>query len=149
MISFTAILTKILLIAIPMANAPLIQVSTEEAPKAIGPYSQGIRAGQFLYISGQVPLDPVSSQMAGTTIEEQTLQVLNNIEAILRAQGLTFEHVVKSEVYLKNMDDFKAMNAIYAEKFSHAIKPARQAMQVGKLPLDALVEISCIAYIPI
>ncbi len=81
------------------------------------------------------------------TIEEQTTLVLNNVEAILRAQGLTFQDVVKTEVYLKDMNDFKGMNTVYAERFSHAVKPARQAMQVAKLPLDARVEISCIAFI--
>lgn len=124
------------------------EVVTDKAPKAIGPYSQGVLAGQFLFVSGQLAIDPATGQMMGQTIEAQTTQVLNNIEAILRVQGLTLANVVKSEVYLKNMDDFKSMNKVYAERFVHAIKPARQAMQVARLPLDALVEISCIAFVP-
>lgn len=90
--------------------------------------------------------DKILHFISGDTVEDQTSQVLNNIEAILEAQGLTFQDVVKTEVYLKDMNDFKSMNAVYAQRFSHAIKPARQAMQVAKLPLDALVEISCIAF---
>jgi 2-iminobutanoate/2-iminopropanoate deaminase len=126
----------------------LLEVRTDEAPHAIGPYSQAVLAGQFLFVSGQLAIDPASNQLIGNTIGEQTSQVLNNIESILRAQGLTLEDVVKAEVYLKDMNDFKGMNAVYTERFSHAIKPARQAMQVAKLPLDALVEISCVAFVP-
>jgi 2-iminobutanoate/2-iminopropanoate deaminase len=122
-----------------------VEVRTSEAPQVIGPYSQAVQAGQFLFVSGQLALDPVSNKLVGTTIEEQTTQVLNNIEAILQAQGLSFKDVVKAEVYLKDMNDFKGMNGVYAARFSHAIKPARQAMQVARLPLDALIEISCIA----
>jgi len=125
-----------------------IEVSTNEAPKAIGPYSQAVQAGRYLFVSGQLAIDPVSNKLIGTGIEEQTTQVLNNIEAILRAQSLSFKDVVKAEVYLRDMNDFKGMNLIYSERFSDIVKPARQAMQVAKLPLDALVEISCIAYIP-
>jgi 2-iminobutanoate/2-iminopropanoate deaminase len=124
-----------------------IEVRTDEAPKAIGPYSQAVQAGQYLFISGQLAIEPTSNKLIGATIEEQTTQVLNNIESILRAQGLSFKDVVKAEVYLKDMNDFKGMNVVYAERFSDGVKPARQAMQVAKLPLDALVEISCIAYI--
>lgn len=124
------------------------QVSTDEAPAAIGPYSQAVSAGQYLFVSGQLAIDPITGKLIGDTIEAQTGQVLNNIEAILRAEGLTLENVVKSEVYLKDMGDFKGMNGVYAERFTHPIKPARQAMQVARLPLDALVEISCIVYVP-
>jgi len=129
------------------ADSGIIEVRTDEAPAVIGPYSQGIQAGQYLFISGQLAIDPASNKLIGSTIEEQTYQVLNNIESILRAQGLTLKEVVKAEVYLKDMNDFRGMNSVYAEKFSHPIKPARQAMQVAKLPLDALVEISCVAFI--
>ena len=122
-------------------------ITTEQAPQAIGPYSQAVQAGHYLFVSGQLAIDPVTHQLVGHTIEEQTSQVLNHIESILRVQGLTLQDVVKTEVYLKDMSDFKGMNTVYAERFSHPIKPARQAMQVAKLPLDALVEISCIAYI--
>jgi 2-iminobutanoate/2-iminopropanoate deaminase len=130
------------------AQDEIVKVTTDQAPKAIGPYSQAIRAGHYLFVSGQLSIDPATGKLTGDTIEEQTQQVLNNIEAILNAQGLTFEHVVKSEVYLKDLRDFQGMNGVYATRFSHDTKPARQAMQVARLPLDALVEISCIAFIP-
>ncbi len=121
------------------------KVETRDAPKAIGPYSQGVIAGSFLFVSGQIPLDPETGKVVGPTIQEQTRRVFANIEAILQEAGLGFEDVVKAEVYLKNMDDFQAVNAIYAETFHHPVKPARQAMQVGRLPMDVLIEISCIA----
>jgi 2-iminobutanoate/2-iminopropanoate deaminase len=131
------------------ANPELIQIATDQAPKAIGPYSQAVRAGSYLFISGQIAIDPTTSKLTGLTIEEQTKQVLKNMEAILDAQGLSFENVVKTEVYLKDLKDFQAMNSVYAESFSYAIKPARATVQISKLPLDALVEISCVAFIPV
>jgi 2-iminobutanoate/2-iminopropanoate deaminase len=121
------------------------KVETQHAPKAIGPYSQAVDAGGFLFVSGQIPIDPKAGKIADFTILGQTKQVLDNIEAILKKAGLSFADVVKTEVYLKDLGDFQEMNALYAQRFSHPIKPARQAMQVGKLPMDALVEISCIA----
>ena len=133
----------------PLMAAPKItKIATEQAPSAIGPYSQAICAGGFMFISGQIAIDPTLSKLSGDTIEEQTTQVLKNVEAILAARGLTLENVVKTEVYLKDLKDFAAMNAIYAEKFSYPIKPARATVQISKLPLDAMVEISCIAIIP-
>jgi len=135
-----------LVIGMPLF-ASLVQVNTDEAPKAIGPYSQAVLAGDYLFVSGQIPLDPTTGKIAGDTIEEQTKQVLDNIAAILASQGLTFENVVRAEVYLKDMGDFKAMNGIYSQRFAHEVKPARQTMQVAKLPLDVMVEISCIAYV--
>jgi 2-iminobutanoate/2-iminopropanoate deaminase len=123
----------------------LKKINTTHAPAAIGPYSQGIEANGFVFVSGQLPIDPKTNLMAERTIAAQTKQALDNMEAILNEAGLTFNDVVKSEVFLKDMQDFKEMNAIYAEKFSGPIKPARQAFQVAMLPLDALVEISCIA----
>lgn len=131
-----------------LGNPHLTQIVTTQAPKAIGPYSQGIKAGAYVFISGQIAIDPTIGKLAGDTIEEQTKQVLKNLEAILFAQGLTLENVVKTEVYLKDLKDFQTMNSIYAEKFSYEIKPSRATVQISKLPLDALVEISCIAFIP-
>lgn len=125
----------------------LKKIETSSAPQAIGPYSQAVLAGSYLFISGQIPINPISGKVEAVTIEEQATQVLNNIQAILAAADLTMEHVVKTEVYLKRMEDFSAMNAIYTTYFNHPIKPARQAMQVGKLPLDVLIEISAIAYV--
>ncbi len=124
----------------------LKKIETDAAPKAIGPYSQAVLAGPYLFISGQIPIDPQEGKVLATTIEEQTTRVLDNIGAILKEAGLSFEHLVKTEVYLKDLQDFAAMNAIYATYFPHPIKPARQAMQVGKLPLDVRIEISAIAY---
>ena len=94
------------------------QIATDRAPKAIGPYSQAVRAGDYLLISGQLSIDPTTGTLIGANAEEQTRQVLKNIEAILHAAGVTFEHVVKTEVYLKNLDDFQAMNTVYAQTFS-------------------------------
>lgn len=123
----------------------IIQVETKEAPKAIGPYSQAVIAGGFLFVSGQIPIDPRAGKVLDHTIGGQTQRVFENIEAILRAAGLSLADIVRVEVYLKNMDDFQEVNAIYAEKFKQPVKPARQTIQVGRLPMDVLVEISCIA----
>lgn len=131
-----------------LADPGISQIATDQAPKAIGPYSQAICAGDFVFVSGQIAIDPAIGKLAGETIEEQTRQVLKNMEAILIAQGLTLENVVKTEVYLKDLKDFSVMNSIYAEQFSYTIKPARATVQISKLPLDALVEISCVAFIP-
>lgn len=122
------------------------KIEAENAPKAIGPYSHAVKAGDFLFVSGQLPLNPKTGQLAPATIQDQTRQVLANIEAILTAAGLTWKNVVRCEVFLKDLQDFKEMNTIYAEKFPHDVKPARHAFQVAKLPMDALVEISCIAH---
>ncbi len=127
---------------------PHYAVSTEHAPKAFGPYSQAVRAGQFLFISGQIGMDPLTSNFVPGSIVEQTKQVLDNIEAILQQEGLTFENVVKSEVYLQDMNDFQAINRCYEERFVYSVKPARQTMAVKGLPRGALIEISCIAYVP-
>jgi len=137
------------LATIPLVAADkVIEIVTDQAPKAIGPYSQAVLAGKTLYISGQIAIDPATSKLAGESIEEQTKQVLKNIKAILSAQGLTLENVVRSEVYLKDLSHFKAMNEVYGEHFFQGVKPARQTVQAAKLPMDALIEISCIAYIP-
>ncbi len=121
------------------------KVETSKAPAAIGPYSQAVEAGGFLFVSGQVPLDPKTGELVASNIEAQTRQVLANIEAILTEAGLSWIDVVKTEVFMKDLSQFKEMNALYAEKFPHAIKPARQTIQAARLPLDALIEISCIA----
>lgn len=131
-----------------LAESDLTPIATDQAPKAIGPYSQAVCAGNHMFISGQIAIDPAVGKLVGETIEEQTKQVLKNIEAILAARGLTLENVVKTDVFLKDLKDFSTMNNIYAEKFSYAVKPARATVQVSKLPLDALIEISCIAFIP-
>jgi len=122
------------------------KIETSKAPTAKGAYSQAIKAGSFLFLSGQIPINPQTNELVERTIESQTKQVLDNIEAILQEAGLSLINVAKSEVYLKDMQDFQKMNEIYEQRFSSPIKPARVTIQVAKLPLDALIEISCIAY---
>lgn len=97
----------------------------KSSKKAIGPYSQAILAGDYLFLSGQLSIDPVSGVLTGLTIQEQTAKALDNVEAILSSAGLSLENVVRVEVYLKNMDDFKEMNQVYAQRFSGVVKPAR------------------------
>lgn len=122
-----------------------IILSTENAPKAIGPYSQGIRAGEFLFISGQLPIDPKVGKIVANDISTQTRQSLNNIKSILEASGMMMENIVKTSVYLSDMNNFKQMNEMYSSFFSGQF-PARVAMEVSRLPQDSLVEIEAIAY---
>lgn len=123
----------------------ITKVETTKAPKAIGPYSQAVKSGPLLFISGTLPLDPSTGELVGHTIQEQTQQVLANIQAILEDQHLSFDHIVRADVFLKNLKDFKAFNEIYAGKLTGPVKPARQTVEVSALPLNALIEISCIA----
>lgn len=120
-------------------------LATEQAPAAIGPYSQGIRADKFVFVSGQLPIDPATGEFAGDDIKAQTKQSLTNISNILASDGLTMADVVKTTVLLKNISDFAAMNEIYATFFEGDC-PARAAFEVAALPKDALVEIEAIAY---
>lgn len=122
------------------------KIETQNAPIALGPYSQGVMAGEYIFVSGQIAINPTTGKMGGKTIEEQTWLVLSNIEAILAAKGLSLENVVKCDVYLKDLKDFSAMNQVYGEMFSYSVNPARATVQVSMLPHDALIEISCIAY---
>ncbi len=119
-------------------------VTSPDAPKAIGPYSSAIRSGQLLFVSGQVPVDPVTGQMVGGDIAAQTERVLDNIGALLRAGGLTFADVVRTTVFLADMNDFTAMNDAYRSYFSEPY-PARSTIQAARLPRDARVEIDAIA----
>ena len=121
------------------------KIDTPHAPKAIGPYSQAIATEQFVFVSGQIPIDPASGKIIEQTIEGQTGQVLDNIAAILKEAGLTFQQVVKTEVFVKDLNDFQKINAIYSQRFTSDAKPARQLVQVSRLPMDSLIEISCIA----
>lgn len=121
-------------------------VSTEKAPAAIGPYSQAVQAGNTVYVSGHLPIDPATGAFAGEDIRAQTRQSLTNIRSILEAVGADMSKVVKTTVLLKNIADFAAMNEVYAEFFA-APYPARAAFQVAALPKDALVEIECVAVI--
>ncbi len=122
------------------------QVETDKAPKAVGPYSQAVIAGDFIFCSGQVAFDPATGQLVEGGIVEQTKRVLENLKAVLLAGGSDLHQVVKCEVFLKNMEDFKTMNEIYAEYFCYEPKPARVTVEVARLPKDALIEISCTAY---
>lgn len=118
-------------------------ISTTKAPAAIGPYSQGIEAGNLVFTSGQLPINPENGELANS-IEEATKQSLKNLKAILEQAGSSLENVIKCTVFLKDLNDFQAMNAVYAEFFSSDC-PARSCFQVAKLPMDALVEIEAIA----
>src|SRR5271165_1676912 len=119
-------------------------VLTGRGPKPIGPYSQAIKSNGFVFVSGQVALDPQSGELVGTDVRQQTERVLENLKAILEAAGASLHHAVKSTVFLKDMNDFAAMNEVYARYFSTA-PPARSTIQVARLPKDALVEIEIIA----
>jgi 2-iminobutanoate/2-iminopropanoate deaminase len=121
-------------------------VTTKEAPEAIGPYSQAVRAGDFLFASGQIALDPAAGALVPGGIVEQTHRVLQNLGAVLKAAGVSFDRVVKTTVYLADMSDFSAMNEIYATYF-HAPAPARATVQAARLPRDVRVEIDLIAYL--
>jgi 2-iminobutanoate/2-iminopropanoate deaminase len=119
-------------------------INTHKAPAAVGPYSQAIEAGGFLFCSGQIPLDPETGTMVGTTVAEQTRQVLKNLFAVLEAAGLGPESVAKTTVFLQDMAEFVAMNEVYAKAFA-GHRPARAAVEVAALPKGALVEIECVA----
>ena len=119
-------------------------ISTEAAPAAIGPYSQGLACGDLLFISGQLPIDPASGELIEGTIEEKTRRVLDNLRAVAEAAGGGLEDVVKTTVFLKDMNDFGAMNSVYAEYFTDT-PPARAAVQVAALPKGADIEIEAVA----
>jgi|SRR5690606_8454486 len=119
-------------------------VSTSDAPAAIGPYSQAIRHGDLLFVSGQIPVDPATGAIVGQDTAAQTTQVLQNLGAVLAAAGLSFHHIVKATVYLADMSDFAAMNAVYAAHMGTP-PPARSTVEVSRLPRDVRVEIDVIA----
>lgn len=119
-------------------------ISTDRAPAAIGPYSQAIRAGEFVFLSGQVPIDPATGEIVAGDITAQTERVLDNLDAVLGAAGCTFADVVKTTIYLVDLGDFQAVNATYAKRFT-AAPPARATVQVSALPRGSRVEIDAIA----
>ncbi|QGA55198.1 deaminase [Sulfolobus sp. E5-1-F] len=119
-------------------------VFTDKAPKPIGPYSQGVKVGDVLYVSGQIPVDPNTNEVVGKNIEEQTIRVIENIKAILEAAGYVLDDVVMSFVYLKDIKDFQRFNEVYSKYFSNK-PPARVTIEVSRLPRDVLIEISVIA----
>lgn len=123
----------------------LKKIQTSEAPAAIGPYSQAIRYGQFIYTSGQIPLDPVSGEIVGDDVTAQAHRVLQNLQAVLQAAGSSLQRVVKTTIFLTTMDHFQAVNAVYATYFTDDALPARSTVAVAELPRKSLVEIECVA----
>jgi len=120
-------------------------IFTKNAPAPIGPYSQGVRFGNTYYFSGQIALDPTTGNfVSATDVKLQTQQVMKNIEALLTESGLTFDNIVKTSIFLKSMNDFPIVNEEYAKSFSSGVYPARETVEVSRLPKDALVEISVI-----
>jgi len=119
-------------------------IHTDKAPAAIGPYSQAIKANGMLFVSGQIPIDPLTGELIGDDIEKAAHQVMNNLEAILKSGGSCWAEVIKTTIYLKNMEDFVQVNQVYG-KFMGPYKPARATVEVSALPKNALLEIDCIA----
>ena len=119
-------------------------IATEAAPKALGPYSQALKAGSFIFCSGQIPINPATNSVEATTIEDQTRQSITHLRNVLEKAGSSLSHVVKTTVFIKDMNDFAALNAVYAEMFGDT-KPARSCVEVARLPKDVKVEIECIA----
>ena len=131
-----------------MSAAPLQAVITDQARAPVGPYNQAVQANGWLYCSGQIPLDPATGEMVGGgDVEAETRQVLKNLEAVLQAAGTTPSRVVRTTVYLVDLNDFQAVNAIYGECFGEGVSPARACVQVAALPKGSRVEIDCIAYV--
>ncbi len=121
------------------------KISTKKAPAAIGPYSQAIAAGDYLFTSGQIPLDPQSGELSGSTITEQTERVMQNLAAVLEEAGASFDSVIKTTCFLSDMADFAAFNEIYAKYFTQ--NPARSCVAVKTLPKNVLVEVELVAYL--
>jgi 2-iminobutanoate/2-iminopropanoate deaminase len=121
-------------------------ISTTNAPSAIGPYSQAIKAGNMIFVSGQIPIDSATGEFVSNDVKEQTVQVLKNLSAVLEAAGATLNDVVKTTVFIADMNDFGVMNEVYGQFFNDN-KPARATVQAARLPRDAKVEIDCIAVI--
>lgn len=125
-------------------NVFMKAIKPENAPKALGPYSPATKLGDFVYLSGQIPLDPASGEVVGTTIEEQTHQVMKNIGAVLADMGLSYKHIMKSTIYVSDLNDFDKLNEVYGSYLEEPF-PARSCVQVARLPKDVKVEIECFA----
>ena len=119
-------------------------IATENAPKALGPYSQALKAGGFVFCSGQIPINPATNAVEATTVEDQTRQAISNLSNVLEKAGSSLSRVVKTTVFITDMNDFAALNGVYAEMFGDT-KPARSCVEVARLPKDVKVEIECIA----
>ena len=122
-------------------------ISTKNAPAAIGPYSQGVKLGNLIFTSGQIPADPASGEIVPGGVDTQTRQALKNLEAVLYAAGTKLDNILKTTLFIKNMDDFAAINKIYASFFC-ADPPARSCIEAARLPKDVLIEIEAVAFIP-
>ena len=122
------------------------KIVCNDAPSAIGPYSQAVSAGPFVFVSGQIPLDPRTGNIVDEGIREQSSAVIENAEKILRSEGLSLDAVVKTEVFLSDLRDYEEMNEIYSAKFNGKVKPARVVVEVSKLPRGVRIELSCVAY---
>jgi 2-iminobutanoate/2-iminopropanoate deaminase len=120
-------------------------ISTEKAPQPIGPYSQAVLVGNMLYTSGQIALNPETGELVTDSVEQETTQVMKNLEAVLEAADMTFENIIKASIFISNMDSFAAINAVYGQYFNEATAPARETVEVANLPKFVNVEISVIA----
>lgn len=125
----------------------LKKIETANAPKALGPYSQGVASGSLLFVSGQLPIDPKTGKLIEGDIKALTKQVIDNLEAVLKEGGSGLELVLRTDVFLKDLKDFAAMNEEYAKRFNGSVTPARQTIQAAALPMGSSIEISCIAAI--
>lgn len=124
-------------------------IQTDQAPAPVGPYNQGVVAsGVMLFVAGQIPLDAATGELVGKTVAEQTEKSLQNLAAVIKAAGSEMSQVVKTSVFLKDMNDFAEMNKVYAQHFGDESAPARACVEVARLPKDVLVEIECIAMVP-
>jgi 2-iminobutanoate/2-iminopropanoate deaminase len=142
---FCSALTVLTLALVSFGCAGPVAVTSADAPEAIGPYSQAIRAGETLYLSGQIPIDPKTKQLKNdASIDDQTRLVLDNLRAVLAANGMTMANVVSASVFMKDLNDFAKMNAVYGTYFP-SVPPARQTVEVARLPRDVKIEISLIA----
>lgn len=124
-------------------NVFIKPVKPENAPKALGPYTPAVKLGDFVYLSGQIPLDPQSGKVVGTTIEEQTHQVMKNIKAVLNDMGLDFKHIMKTTIFVSDLNDFERLNEVYGSYLEEPY-PARSCVEVARLPKDVKLEIECI-----
>lgn len=124
-------------------NVFIKPIKPENAPKALGPYTPAVKLGDFVYLSGQIPLDPETGEVVGTTIEEQTHQVMKNIKAVLNDMGLDFKHIMKTTIFVSDLNDFDQLNAVYGSYLEEPY-PARSCVQVARLPKDVKLEIECI-----
>ena len=141
------LLTAALLIAGCNTSGDREVISTPDAPAAIGPYSQGIRVGNTLYLAGQIAIDPLTGKLVEGGIEAQTHRVLNNLSAVLKAGGFDYSHVVQVQAFVADLNDYKALNDVYATYFNES-KPARAVVEAARIPRDALVEIMMVAVRP-